>query len=245
MRWHRRIGIMTSLFVVIISITGIALNHAVFFNLEGNKINSRWILKLYNLTPETTLISYNLNPDWVSQLDESIYINGNLIGEFNKIIGVTYNSDSTLIIVATKNSLILLTPSGEILEEINKSLLPPGEITSLGLHRNKVILLTKNGFYEYDDNFIAFSHTDIKQLNLVKQARTPSHINKLIEKSYQEQGITLHRFILDLHSGKIFGKMGPVASDLIALGLIYLVFSGLRKWIIDIKMSKIHTNKKD
>lgn len=51
-RWHRRLGIIAVLFIVVLSITGIMLNHNAQFGLNKNFINSAWLLKIYNIEPE-------------------------------------------------------------------------------------------------------------------------------------------------------------------------------------------------
>ena len=41
--------------------------------------------------------------------------------------------------------------------------------------------------------------------------------------------LPLERIVLDLHSGRIFGRYGPLLMDIVALGLILLSLSGV--WI--------------
>ena len=49
LRWHWRIGLFAVIFLVLISITGIALNHAQFLGLNHIYLDAPWIMSLYNM----------------------------------------------------------------------------------------------------------------------------------------------------------------------------------------------------
>jgi uncharacterized iron-regulated membrane protein len=48
-RWHRRIGVVATLFIILLSITGILLNHNAQLSLHKVNIESPWLLELYNI----------------------------------------------------------------------------------------------------------------------------------------------------------------------------------------------------
>jgi len=51
-RWHRRAGIIAALFVAMLSITGIALNHNVDWGLNQKIVDNEIILSIYGVAPE-------------------------------------------------------------------------------------------------------------------------------------------------------------------------------------------------
>jgi len=52
-RWHRRIGLLCTLFVLVLSVTGLLLNHTSSLKLDSIKLNSPILASLYGLpTPE-------------------------------------------------------------------------------------------------------------------------------------------------------------------------------------------------
>ena len=51
--------------------------------------------------------------------------------------------------------------------------------------------------------------------------------NMNVEESLRGPGINLEKFILDLHTGSLFGLSGKIISDLAALALIFLTMTGL------------------
>lgn len=50
-RWHRRVGITAAVLVVIISITGLILNHNTSLGLHKDFITSKWLLEWYGYDP--------------------------------------------------------------------------------------------------------------------------------------------------------------------------------------------------
>ena len=53
------------------------------------------------------------------------------------------------------------------------------------------------------------------------------NVEQEVARSYRGEGVNIEKIILDLHTGKIFGLSGTVISDLAALALLFLTFSGL------------------
>ncbi len=51
--------------------------------------------------------------------------------------------------------------------------------------------------------------------------------NMNVEEELRGKGINLEKFILDLHTGKLFGIPGTLLSDLSAIAMIFLTLSGL------------------
>ena len=49
----------------------------------------------------------------------------------------------------------------------------------------------------------------------------------VLEAAWRGKGLTVERVLLDLHSGRILGKVGPLLMDLVAVFLIVLSLSGL------------------
>lgn len=48
-----------------------------------------------------------------------------------------------------------------------------------------------------------------------------------VSEELRGQGINLEKFILDLHTGSVFGLSGKILSDLAALAMIFITLSGL------------------
>ena len=60
---------------------------------------------------------------------------------------------------------------------------------------------------------------------------TPDKLQQSITHKYRGEGLSLERVLLDLHSGRIFGTIGVLVYDLLALALGFLSISGLILWL--------------
>lgn len=47
LKWHARVGIMATLFILAITVTGIILNHPQLFGIEGSNVTANWVLNHY------------------------------------------------------------------------------------------------------------------------------------------------------------------------------------------------------
>lgn len=61
LRWHWRIGLTAAIFLLIIAVTGLALNHARLLGLDKTYLDQEWVMKTYNMdVPENYII--NIEP---------------------------------------------------------------------------------------------------------------------------------------------------------------------------------------
>ena len=47
LKWHARLGIIAAFFILLLTLTGIVLNHPETFGIHGNQVKSPWILDHY------------------------------------------------------------------------------------------------------------------------------------------------------------------------------------------------------
>jgi hypothetical protein len=66
----------------------------------------------------------------------------------------------------------------------------------------------------------------------------PDTLQQAIARHYRGSGPSLERFLLDLHSGRIFGSVGILIYDLLALAIAFLALSGLLLWVRGKRNSK-------
>ena len=59
----------------------------------------------------------------------------------------------------------------------------------------------------------------------------PENLQQAITHQYRGDGLSLERVLLDFHSGRIFGSIGVVVYDLLALAVGFLAISGLIFWL--------------
>lgn len=227
LRWHRRIGIALSAIFILICATGILLNHSSDLSLHQHTVKASWIYRWYHIEPTGTLLHWQTPHGSIAHLDGSLYFGPNEIGRSNPPISVA--SREHFIAVATQDSILLLTPTGEMIETLSGNALPDGQISAVSTQDTECIrILTTSGSFESDPDLLSW-HLDTNPPPLSNSQPTPApeELEAELLAAFRGDGLSWNRIILDLHSGRFFGAAGKWIADLSALGLIILTLSGI------------------
>jgi hypothetical protein len=225
-RWHRRIGLLISLPILIVAITGIVLNHAKSLAIDTVYIRNSYILSLYGMTPSMPIVSLKSDGLNFATLEGVLYIDGVMASDSVGTLRGAAKLDDTLL-VATDKFLFLFTASDRILiEKMDQASLPSGEILRLGVKNSRVLLDTKHGQFSSSADLAEFREDIRSVLPDLEQSSLPTEFESKILEDWRGRGVSLWRLILDLHSGNLFGASGTFVADLLAASLLLLVASG-------------------
>ena len=230
--WHRWMGLGAALFLVILSITGLALNHTEKLGLNQITIHNELILNCYGMSGASRIQAYRMpNANTLAHLDGLLFYNGKPLCEGSTPVAI-FESGPMLTIV-TDSELIHLTPSGELIERQDGSRLPYEHLQAAGTSSSgKVILVTDTGSWTPDSDWIKLEpysgNYEVKPLTEIELS--DAEAAALLEK-FQGNGVTLYRVLLDLHSGRLFGWGGRTLMDLTAIAILLLVSSGISGWL--------------
>ena len=126
--WHRRIGAFLAIVVVILSISGIALNHTEQFRLDQRHVQADWILDWYGIAvPEQAQVT-PVNQIRITLLGDHLYAADKFIGApYSDLLGAHWNGQVIAVVVGA--DLLLLTAQLELVEQVSVAGgLPPGTI---------------------------------------------------------------------------------------------------------------------
>jgi len=227
-RGHRWVGYSVLVFVLILSITGLILNHTEKLDLNQIIINNKVVSALYNQpAPKTPPTSFRHGRLWLSWLEGRLYLDGKFIARNNEP-PLGFAHQKKLVVVGSKSHISLYLADGSAVETLDLSSLP-GKVLAFGQSDNgDVLITTASGNYAADSDFIAWQKLPATVgFTPDHPLATPAKIRKKILQDFRGPGISLYRLILDLHSGRIFGFLGPYLMDLAAIGLIILGITGL------------------
>ena len=235
LRWHRRIGVVAALFVVVLVVTGIAINHSDDWGLDKKPLKQTWLLKHYGI-PTPVLHSFPLNESlnsgaWLSQLGDGLYLVETQIGRCSSPLLAAVAMSKTIAVLCA-GRLQLFTLSGEKLDDISESLGLPAGVDALGLHQQALLLRSPEGVIAFDLRTLMFSA--IKQPEEVLWAApavAPPAIQRSLLAQYRGSGLSWERLLLDLHSGRLFGAIGVYIMDLAAIALLLIALSGVWVWV--------------
>lgn len=226
---HRQLGIILSLFIILLCITGVMLNHTHELKLTKKQINQPWLLSLYGIKPPA-ITSFKAANNIVSFNGKSVFFNQSPLESCDQLIGTT-NTDNFLIIACEKKLLLLLS-SGELIETIDEFTGLPTPITQIATSAGTAYITTnKNSFKVDTDNLVFKPEALPKEIITAAKITTPEAIKAAINNSDDTYGLNAERFIQDLHSGRILGMPGVIINDIIAALLLLMTITGLWIWL--------------
>ncbi len=231
--WHRRIGLIALLLVIILAITGIMLNHTEKFKLDETYINNAWLLNWYGIKPEDEPVSFQVTnctgSHIISAWNEQLFFNDTPITRLEQEIHGAIGAEQ-FIVVALDNEIILLSYEGELIERVNTSI-SFSNIKRLGIKYKRPVIETSEPLYYMADEHILDWDVIMNEDIVWKEqySLNDEEYEKLLV-AYRGNGLKLERVVLDLHSGRIFGSYGIYLMDAAAIALLWLSLSGLWVW---------------
>lgn len=228
--WHRRIGALLAIVVIILSITGIALNHTEQFRLDQRHVQADWVLDWYGIAVPEQARVVSVNQTRITLLGDHLYAGDSLIGApYSELLGAHWNGQ--VIAVATGAEMLLLTTDLELVERMTTADGLPAGIEALGSHGQHLIVRTADGLWQADEQLLGWSlvAVDTPVQWSGSELVSGTTIAPLLQ-DYRGRILTWERVFLDLHSGRFLGNAGPILADLVALMLLGLAGSGLWMW---------------
>lgn len=230
--WHRYIGVSAALLVAILAATGLMLNHTETLRLDSHYVSNNWLLDQYGIHAPTDIRSYQLHHRWLSQWNKRLFLEQTEIGKTDETLrgALFYNN---MLLVALKSEVWLLTAKGELIDKLGVNEGIPTGINRIGItHNGQLAVMAAHGIYTADRDLLTWQHTPSAITVWVSSKNLPAPLYQQLLEKYRGHGLSLERIILDLHSGRIFGRYGIYVMDTAAMLMLFLSFSGSWIWII-------------
>ncbi|MDZ7661227.1 PepSY domain-containing protein [Thiohalophilus sp.] len=231
-QWHRYIGITAALFVILISITGLMLNHTEDLQLDNSHVQNTWLLNWYGVQAPPETSGYRTLDHWVSQWDSRLLTQRHDLGHYEgELLGaINYQG---MLIIALEGELLLLTPEGEVIESLKGYQGVPAGMWAIGLTSDqRVAVKAAHGTYVADADLINWKPLTLEAVRWSAPSTLPDAVHQKMRQLYRGKGLDLERVILDLHSGRLLNQGGVYFFDFIAVALIFLACSGLWLWVV-------------
>ena len=230
--WHRRVGVMAAFFVLVLVITGIMLNHTPALGLDRRFVDWPWLIQAYG-DDSAELPAFQLGEHWLSRAANGhVYLDAREVAPCRgRLMGAL--SVDGLLVAGCAEELLLITGSGELLESVSASTGLPVPLQAVGLVGTEIVLQVGDSWWLADLERMDFSHRAPAGGAVIRQLvpdRLPAAIRK--EIPVPDQWLTWERLLLDLHSGRLFGRAGVLWVDGIGVLVASLAASGTAMWLL-------------
>lgn len=228
--WHRRIGLTAAPFVLVLVVTGVLLNRTDSLGLDRRAVDSEWLLDWYGIDAGEDPVSFAAGEVWVSWLAGRLYLDGAAVADnAGPLTGAIWREPA--VVAATAEAVYLFTADGELIEKARPVGVPP-PIESLAAGPGETIVLgTASGAWSGDLDLVEWRETAPGAVSWARPEPAPAAIAESIAESYRGAGLPWERVLLDLHSGRLFGRFGSLVMDAASVFLILLALSGGYNWL--------------
>ena len=236
--WHARAGFVSALFFMLLALTGLLLNHTDRLQLAHREIQSPWLMEWYGLKAEVPEQGYLTAHGYAICNAQDCMVNGQkLQGVSERLLGMIELQETYYL--ATKTSIHLYDKDLRKIERLTGSSLPETTIERIGHDHENLLVEGHGSVYSSRDGLTWESHAG-HDAEWSVAVPLPGDKAEAARKALAP-GLPLERVILDLHSGRIFGRFGPLLMDIAAIALIVLSFSG--SWIYLRSIRTTHRNR--
>lgn len=219
LRWHRRIGLVLSVFLLWMLASGVFLNHSDDLSFNKRFMSNVKLLQWYGVAPPP---SYNFFDKNIEVSTDGLWLGQQNLGSCSKFLGIATLEQMSVIACAER--IILLSNQAEVIDQIDEP---------RGLKQRFVAMSQQNQIVYLKDEHVIY------QLNLDDlSVALANPLQPLIwfKPSLPSIQISLERVLLDAHSGRLLGTWGKYLVDAFAAILFVLLMSG---WWLAKKRHKI------
>lgn len=228
-RSHRVLGVGSLLFLILITVSGLLLNHADTLGLSRHAAGPM-LLRIYGIEVPPVDSAFEAGTIMFATSSGTLFANDQTLAIGAQNLSGVIKIDGGLL-VATSNEFLLTTDDARLVERFAPESSAP--ITRLGTDGQRILVSMRNEIFEFDSVRMSVSPAVISGLdNIVwSESVIPSEQQaKRIGVAGLAQSMNWERVLIDFHSGRILPTVGRYIADIAALCLLYLCISGLVLW---------------
>lgn len=213
---HKHAGILLALFIVFMSVSGVLLNHSADLGLDQSYVPGNIAGRYY--TGNVSVTGMIIGGTHIYAAAGKIFFGDKEIAVCDKGLrgGASIAEE---IILLCENELLLLTPSGQLIERLGEAHGVPSSVEKIAAADGQLYLQSLDQVFIYDVGNLRLSRATFMG--------EWSRLESMSGDELVENTVSWEQFILDLHSGRFFGSFGVWFGDLISLLLISMVVTGL------------------
>lgn len=220
LRWHRRIGVAVALFLLLLAVTGILLNHSHDIGLDRKPLENSWLRAHYGLESAGTASAarHELAGRALRVRDGQLWLGEELLTDCAHLVGVMESREQVLVVCPDR--LVLLTPDGQLIDQADSLRGIPSGLSGVSSDGDTILLKTA-------DSSLGVNLADLSVHPVQAGPDVVWQEPVTAMPAAPVDAITWERVMLDLHSGRLFGSFGVWLVDLTGIATIVLALSGV------------------
>ena len=223
---HRYIGLISALVLLMLSLTGIILNHTEDLKLDSRFVQNKILLDWYGIFSPNPKRVFKTSTHYLSQFDNQIFLNQQYILNSTGLLQGAVETKN-FIAVALSHSILLVSIEGELIEQIERL-----NLEQIGINEQQHLFIKQSGkVFISHDGLLTWEITKTEKIQWSQPTQLLPIIKNKIKQKYRSHILPLERIFLDLHSGRFFGDVGVIIVDICGILLIFLVLSGVSVWL--------------
>ena len=229
-RSHRVIALAALVFLVLISVTGVLLNHADALGLSRAHVSNSLVQRIYGIEVPPVDGAYEAGGVVFATAGGFLLADGDVVVDsVGEIVGAI--ADENTVLVVTSRELVLLTRKLALIERTEHGLIAPPE--RLGDFFGYAAIEVHERHFMIDAETMALKEFQLGANPIVwfEPVKLDSEAASSMGQSVVDVTITWERVLVDLHSGRILPGVGRWLADLTAFCLLYLSVTGLVMWV--------------
>lgn len=219
LRWHRRIGLVLSIFLLWMLASGILLNHSDDLSLSKRFLNNTKLLQWYGVAPPPRYQAFDKNIDVTT---DGLWLEQQNLGHCSSFLGIAILDEMS--VAACAERIVLLSNQAEVIDQIDEPRGLKQRFLAMSQYNQTIFLKDEHSIYQLNTDDLSFSVVN------------PSQSLSWFAPSLPSKQISLERVLLDAHSGRLLGGWGKYLVDAFAAILFILLISG---WWLAKKRHKI------
>lgn len=225
LRSHRWCGALAAVFVVLLAVTGILINHAHTLGWDHRALKSKWLLSLYGVKMQVPADGAFVEGAWYVQIADHLYREERSVGACAGGLSGVVRVSPEAVAVQCVDALYLLTPEGELIERLDGQ---PEPMLGIALSGERLLTKGSSSMWVVDMDVGEWSAVapDVS-ITWSPLVSIPNDVAERWRLMSAPADLTWERLLLDLHSGRLFGRVGEVVVDIAGLLMVFLAATGV------------------
>lgn len=228
-RWHRRFSLTVVAFIVLLTITGVLINHAHHLELDKVAVKQTWLLDWYGIGNPQPVAMVSSDDGQLAYTENLAWLGKNTILRADAPIQQGISTANGWFI-ASHNKLHWFTPQGRLIDTLGVDSGLPVPVDKLGISAEGNLAVSSiSQIYIVDSDVISWQpvSADTPIIWSSPKPATSADYNLL----FRSAQLDWQRVLLDLHSGRLFGSLTIWLWDLFALIVLSMAISGIWLWL--------------